>query len=485
MDLLRQTAVSIYDAYDNFDASSAAELKIVRIDAESGDPDTATYEIEDASEADVLSRISSALAPKSETRREHAGSTTASLLLVSMWTSSNGDACEGIGISKAKFLGLIDALDIDRSALQPIVNNAFGLLDFSEPTSRSVGGSTSTYFLGDTRMELIWSFNFATSETKGILIARRGPLDFKNRRPNHPTVGGILASLSQQRRNIFNPYTLLFVALVQSTREAKPRATQSDRAGVFGRKTGYNDGGRPVAKPNNQAVSSGTTLESLTMAVTHIEALTASLATDERQIDTIDFMLDALSDQGAWRQQLDCVPWTVRRIELCERDMRVFSAVLHPLRQQNAAARSALRCVAAQTRSQSDAVSIRALEIFTLRAQEEARMNRDMAEASREIAEAAKRDTASMKTIAVMTMAFLPGTFFAALFSLPSLRWDQADVVTDRFWVYWVFTLPVTAFVFLIWMVLSYDDGFRTALDGYQRRKSAKSTKSEHRNNTW
>ncbi|KAI0432432.1 hypothetical protein F5Y09DRAFT_144236 [Xylaria sp. FL1042] len=34
-----------------------------------------------------------------------------------------------------------------------------------------------------------------------------------------------------------------------------------------------------------------------------------------------------------------------------------------------------------------------------------------MAETNRDLAEAAKRDTASMKTIAVMTMAFLPGTF--------------------------------------------------------------------------
>jgi hypothetical protein len=58
-----------------------------------------------------------------------------------------------------------------------------------------------------------------------------------------------------------------------------------------------------------------------------------------------------------------------------------------------------------------------------------------------------------MKTIAVMTMAFLPGTFFAALFAIPSLKWEEPDVVQDNFWVYWAFTLRFTALVFLVWTV--------------------------------
>jgi hypothetical protein len=60
-----------------------------------------------------------------------------------------------------------------------------------------------------------------------------------------------------------------------------------------------------------------------------------------------------------------------------------------------------------------------------------------------------------MKTVAVMTMAFLPATFFAALFALPSLKWDQAPVIQDRFWVYWAFTLPCTAMVFIVWLLIT------------------------------
>lgn len=54
------------------------------------------------------------------------------LLLVSMWTSSNGNASEGVSISKTVFLALIDVLKIDRSVLQPVANNVFGLVEFSE-----------------------------------------------------------------------------------------------------------------------------------------------------------------------------------------------------------------------------------------------------------------------------------------------------------------------------------------------------------------
>lgn len=56
-----------------------------------------------------------------------------------------------------------------------------------------------------------------------------------------------------------------------------------------------------------------------------------------------------------------------------------------------------------------------------------------------------------MKTMAVMAMAFLPGTFLAALFAIPSLEWTGdpwTGVIRPNHWVYWAFTLPATALVF-------------------------------------
>ncbi|KAI1171738.1 hypothetical protein F4777DRAFT_36093 [Nemania sp. FL0916] len=63
------------------------------------------------------------------------------------------------------------------------------------------------------------------------------------------------------------------------------------------------------------------------------------------------------------------------------------------------------------------------------------------------IAESTRKDSASMRIIAVMTMLFLPGTFFATLFAVPSLKWDEDPVITNRFWVYFAFTIPSTLFI--------------------------------------
>ncbi|RYO78870.1 hypothetical protein DL766_010311 [Monosporascus sp. MC13-8B] len=77
------------------------------------------------------------------------------------------------------------------------------------------------------------------------------------------------------------------------------------------------------------------------------------------------------------------------------------------------------------------------------------------ADASIGLAAASKRDSSSMKTVAIMTMAFLPATFFAALFAMPSLQWDRPSVVQDNFWVYWAFTVPTTVAVFLVWLLIT------------------------------
>jgi Mg2+ and Co2+ transporter CorA len=77
------------------------------------------------------------------------------------------------------------------------------------------------------------------------------------------------------------------------------------------------------------------------------------------------------------------------------------------------------------------------------------------AEASHEIAEAAKKDSSDMKTIAIMTMAFLPATFLAALFAIPSLDWQSDNVIQSNHWVYWAFTIPATILDFFSWYLLN------------------------------
>jgi hypothetical protein len=60
-----------------------------------------------------------------------------------------------------------------------------------------------------------------------------------------------------------------------------------------------------------------------------------------------------------------------------------------------------------------------------------------------------------MKTIAVMTMLFLPATFFAALFATPMLDWHGTPIIQPRFWIYWAFTLPCTIVVLVSWYFIT------------------------------
>ncbi|KAI0843178.1 hypothetical protein F5Y06DRAFT_257110 [Hypoxylon sp. FL0890] len=92
-----------------------------------------------------------------------------------------------------------------------------------------------------------------------------------------------------------------------------------------------------------------------------------------------------------------------------------------------------------------------------------------------ELTRAAKIDSSSMKVIAVMTMIFLPGTFFATLFAVPSLHWDNTDVVGENFWMYWAFTIPFTVLIVILWIAITQRKQMRSVLRATMKQWSAKS----------
>lgn len=108
-------------------------------------------------------------------------------------------------------------------------------------------------------------------------------------------------------------------------------------------------------------------------------------------------------------------------------------------------------------------------QVFGLLTHEDAEVNLDVARANTKIASAARNDSSAMKTIALMTMLFLPGTFYAALFALPSLKFDDKapGVVQDGFGLYWAFTIPSTLVVLLASLVMN--KGWRALGRGVER----------------
>ncbi|KAI0967701.1 hypothetical protein F4678DRAFT_240987 [Xylaria arbuscula] len=94
--------------------------------------------------------------------------------------------------------------------------------------------------------------------------------------------------------------------------------------------------------------------------------------------------------------------------------------------------------------------------IFNLIAQQDQNTSIGIARDSRILAAESKRDSTSMKTLAVVTMAFLPGAFVAAILAIPVFHWDATDpsnIMDHRFWIYWSITIPLTLGTFLAWFV--------------------------------
>ena len=95
-------------------------------------------------------------------------------------------------------------------------------------------------------------------------------------------------------------------------------------------------------------------------------------------------------------------------------------------------------------------------QLFHLISQQETRVGIAVAEDSRTLASASKEDSTAMKTIAAVTIVFLPGTSIAALFAMPLFKWDavgDSKIVSNRFWIYWAVTIPLTFLTLLFWVI--------------------------------
>jgi membrane protein implicated in regulation of membrane protease activity len=80
-----------------------------------------------------------------------------------------------------------------------------------------------------------------------------------------------------------------------------------------------------------------------------------------------------------------------------------------------------------------------------------------------------QRDSASMITIAAITMIFLPGTFISAVLSTTFFDYAETGLrVSGKWWVLLVVTVPLTVVVFVIWLL-------------WLRRRQSKDEKEEAR----
>ncbi|GIZ43079.1 hypothetical protein CKM354_000632000 [Cercospora kikuchii] len=77
---------------------------------------------------------------------------------------------------------------------------------------------------------------------------------------------------------------------------------------------------------------------------------------------------------------------------------------------------------------------------------------------SARISEAARVDSDATKTISILGLVFLPGTFISAIFSMSFFNYspgngEQPDQwhVSDKIWMFWAAAIPVTISVIGVW----------------------------------
>ncbi|KAK7953831.1 hypothetical protein PG996_014718 [Apiospora saccharicola] len=70
-----------------------------------------------------------------------------------------------------------------------------------------------------------------------------------------------------------------------------------------------------------------------------------------------------------------------------------------------------------------------------------------------DISKAAQRDSSHMRSIAVLTMAFLPGTFVATVFSMTFFDWQGSaeSILSPYIWIFVAVTVVLTALTLAIW----------------------------------
>ncbi|KAH6645075.1 hypothetical protein BKA67DRAFT_595993 [Truncatella angustata] len=90
---------------------------------------------------------------------------------------------------------------------------------------------------------------------------------------------------------------------------------------------------------------------------------------------------------------------------------------------------------------------------------------------------ATQTDSAAMKTVSVLTLAFLPPTFISAIFSMSFFNFDPDSgwAVSSQFWMYWAFALPLTlltSVIYYYWQGTYPSKLFSRAARGRNRHSS-------------
>ncbi|KAH6690702.1 hypothetical protein F5X68DRAFT_230004 [Plectosphaerella plurivora] len=364
-------------------------------------------------------------------------SATASLRLVVV-PRSNDDAVE---MSHEAFGSLIDRFKMDSMVLQHIASNSYGFHAHAD---------SHTYYVGTYVYSLAWSANPKTLRTNAVLLLRTAPI-LKNGDLIRDSFFHILCEFAP---HLHAPHFLLFVIYVHlSTTSQVAVALNVESVRKVETLTKHGPGRGADSKDDTSSTPMVVDIDELSKAAQDIAVTQVHLANLQRHdpyIKDIAAYLRELSHPKARPQApddksveparlpcLDKVPPQLRG--KCKSSLESLSAMLHPLEKMTSDLEPTVRFLQTRANCQSSVIS-------SLMTHEDARLNTELARLSTELGEASRRDSSAMRSIAMMTMIFLPATFFAALFSMSCIpEWAKTN-----FWAYWACALPSTFIVFIV-----------------------------------
>ncbi|KAF2023595.1 hypothetical protein EK21DRAFT_80526 [Setomelanomma holmii] len=117
--------------------------------------------------------------------------------------------------------------------------------------------------------------------------------------------------------------------------------------------------------------------------------------------------------------------------------------------------------------------------VFHLANQEETNISRKIAVSTARVARETQRDSASMITIAAVTLVFLPGTFICALTSTTFFDFADAGIkVSAKIWILFALTVPLTIAIVGAWNI--WKDRRLQMLERERELEESKDTRSEN-----
>ncbi|KAI0200189.1 hypothetical protein F4808DRAFT_429969 [Astrocystis sublimbata] len=291
---------------------------------------------------------------------------TASLTLVSM----NRDRDENISITKGAFMALYKRFGIDLRFLQHVRTNRYGLHYDWE-------GTRCSYYVGTALYILMWSFDRSTRATKAILLSR----DFISAEE----LGSLRRLLQLEIKRLHSPFLLAWVSLVHlsnwmdaSTYHLLTSIRQLEEL------TGYGPYGRK--NTNNQVP-----IDRLTQASKDIGHVQVNLANQQRHVTIGSAIAGHIATRGAKLTDYAVGVYVPK----CREELEEFNATIPSLQRSLNDSNAYVDYLQERVRSQNTVV-------YALMTHEDARINIELAKASKELAEAAKKDSSSMKSIAIM-----------------------------------------------------------------------------------